>query len=74
MTPNQEVFQNLKEYMNSQIIGQPDLIDRLLIALLSDGHLLVEGDFVSYAVHITLGDAHNYPFTHILMLFILRGL
>ena len=43
MTPNQEVFQNLRTYMNSQIIGQPDLIDRLLIALLSDGHLLVEG-------------------------------
>jgi MoxR-like ATPase len=43
MTPNQEVFQNLKEYMNNQIVGQPKLIDRLLIALLSDGHLLVEG-------------------------------
>ena len=43
MTPNQEVFQNLKEYVNNQIIGQPKLIDRLLIALLSDGHLLVEG-------------------------------
>lgn len=43
MTPNQEVFQNLRQYINSQIIGQPALIDRLLIALLSDGHLLVEG-------------------------------
>ena len=43
MTPNQEVFQSLREYMNNQIIGQPALIDRLLIALLSDGHLLVEG-------------------------------
>ena len=43
MTPNQEIFQNLREYINSQIIGQPALIDRLLIALLSDGHLLVEG-------------------------------
>ncbi len=43
MTPNQTVFQNLRKYMNSQIIGQPILIDRLLIALLSDGHLLVEG-------------------------------
>ncbi|MGH1469914.1 MAG: AAA family ATPase [Cellvibrionaceae bacterium] len=29
--------------MNSQIIGQPDLVERLMIALLADGHLLVEG-------------------------------
>ncbi|MGN0919322.1 MAG: AAA family ATPase [Alphaproteobacteria bacterium] len=43
MTPYQEIFQKLREYINSQIIGQPALIDRLLIALLSDGHLLVEG-------------------------------
>ncbi len=43
MTPNQELFQNLRTYINNQIIGQPALIDRLLIALLSDGHLLVEG-------------------------------
>ena len=43
MTPNQEIFQKLREYINSQIIGQPDLVDRLLIALLADGHLLVEG-------------------------------
>ena len=43
MTPNQELFNNLRTYINGQIIGQPQLIDRLLIALLSDGHLLVEG-------------------------------
>ena len=29
--------------MQTQIIGQPHLVDRLLICLLSDGHLLVEG-------------------------------
>jgi MoxR-like ATPase len=29
--------------VESQIIGQPKLINRLLIALLADGHLLVEG-------------------------------
>ncbi|MBR6412888.1 MAG: AAA family ATPase [Alphaproteobacteria bacterium] len=29
--------------MNTQIIGQKDLVQKLLLALLSDGHLLVEG-------------------------------
>lgn len=43
MSQNQEIFQNLKAYINSQIIGQSALVDRLLIALLCDGHLLVEG-------------------------------
>lgn len=36
-------FIRLKEAMQTQIIGQPHLVDRLLICLLSDGHLLVEG-------------------------------
>jgi MoxR-like ATPase len=33
----------LKAYVGQQIIGQEALIDRLLVALLADGHLLVEG-------------------------------
>ncbi len=33
----------LQQWMNQNIIGQPALINRLLIALLADGHLLVEG-------------------------------
>ena len=33
----------LKESLCSQIIGQSHLVDRLLIALLANGHLLVEG-------------------------------
>ena len=33
----------LRTMLNEQIIGQKDLVDHLLIALLSDGHLLVEG-------------------------------
>lgn len=33
----------LRTWLSSQIIGQGELIDRLLIALLADGHLLVEG-------------------------------
>jgi len=36
-------IQNLKTHINEQIIGQQRLVDRLLIALLADGHLLVEG-------------------------------
>ena len=36
-------FAQLQEWLNSQILGQPELVERLLIALLADGHLLVEG-------------------------------
>ncbi|WP_188151437.1 AAA family ATPase [Teredinibacter waterburyi] len=36
-------IQNLRQWLDSQIVGQPHLIDRLLIALIADGHLLVEG-------------------------------
>src|SRR5581483_7607331 len=35
--------QRLRDYLTSQIIGQDKLVERLLIALLADGHLLVEG-------------------------------
>ena len=38
----QEILQ-LKEYVSEKIIGQQALINRLLIAILADGHLLVEG-------------------------------
>ena len=36
-------FQRLKDYMNANVVGQADLVDKLLVALLADGHLLVEG-------------------------------
>jgi len=39
----QQQLLNLKTYLNSRILGQEPLICRLLIALLADGHLLVEG-------------------------------
>ena len=39
----QNEIQQLKQQVSQQIIGQETLIDRLLIALLCDGHLLVEG-------------------------------
>ena len=36
-------IQALERWLDSQIIGQQTLVKRLLIALLADGHLLVEG-------------------------------
>ena len=38
-----EKFQQLEAHASSLIIGQAHLINRMLIALLCDGHLLVEG-------------------------------
>ena len=40
---HQQAIQQLRDYVSQQIIGQSTLVDRLLIALLADGHLLVEG-------------------------------
>ena len=40
---SQEAVQKLKKHVQNHIIGQEKLVDRLLIALLADGHLLVEG-------------------------------
>ena len=34
---------SLKKWLNSRIVGQQQLIERIVIALLADGHLLVEG-------------------------------
>lgn len=33
----------IQEYLNQQIIGQSNLVESLIIALLADGHILVEG-------------------------------
>ncbi len=38
-----EEFATLKSGLEAQIIGQSQLVNRLIIALLADGHLLVEG-------------------------------
>ena len=38
-----EHFSTLKEHLSEQIIGQPALVENLLISLLADGHLIVEG-------------------------------
>jgi len=63
-------FQQLKQQVSESIIGQSLLVDRLLIALLSDGHLLVEGapglaktraiKVLSECIH---GDFHRVQFT-----------
>ncbi|CAA0091648.1 Uncharacterised protein [BD1-7 clade bacterium] len=63
-------FQHLETWLDSQIVGQPKLINRLLIALLADGHLLVEGPpglaktkaikILSDAIE---GDFHRIQFT-----------
>ncbi|MDP2028991.1 MAG: MoxR family ATPase [Thiobacillus sp.] len=38
-----QAFQSLEQHVSQHIIGQEVLVERLLIALLADGHLLVEG-------------------------------
>lgn len=39
----QTPIQTLLNHLNEQVVGQTELCQRLVIALLSDGHLLVEG-------------------------------
>ena len=40
---HRDALQVLRTYLTSQILGQEALVERLLIAVLADGHLLVEG-------------------------------
>ena len=42
-TPALAAINGLRAYLNDQILGQEGLVERLLVALLADGHLLVEG-------------------------------
>ncbi|HKY92400.1 MAG TPA: MoxR family ATPase [Nevskiaceae bacterium] len=42
-TDSRAAFQRLRGYLTEQVLGQQTLIERLLVALLADGHLLVEG-------------------------------
>ena len=41
--PLVDCFRALRDELSQRIVGQSGLIERLLIALLADGHLLVEG-------------------------------
>jgi len=38
-----EKFNQLKEYLDTQILGQSELTHSMLVCLLADGHILVEG-------------------------------
>ena len=40
---NYQLLANLESWLEQQIVGQQDLIHKLMLALLADGHLLVEG-------------------------------
>jgi MoxR-like ATPase len=65
-----DAFLRLREYLSSQIIGQSVLVERLLIALLADGHLLVEGPpglaktrAIKALAHAVEGDVQRVQFT-----------
>ncbi|MDH5298401.1 MAG: MoxR family ATPase [Desulfobulbaceae bacterium] len=66
----QEAFTRLRQWLEERIIGQEKLIERLLIALLADGHLLVEGapglaktKAVKCLAEGVEGDFHRIQFT-----------
>ena len=66
----QDTFGDLRTQLAKRIIGQEKLVERLLIALLADGHLLVEGApglakttaIKALADHLE-GDFHRIQFT-----------
>lgn len=67
---SQKTFEKLKTYLNSRILGQEGLVLRLLIALCSDGHLLVEGapglaktTAIKTLAECVEGDFHRIQFT-----------
>ncbi len=67
---HKQSFEKLQQYIEGKIIGQKKLVNRLLLALLADGHMLVEGapglaktraiQVLSEAVD---GDFHRIQFT-----------
>ncbi|HEY8514031.1 MAG TPA: MoxR family ATPase [Candidatus Binatia bacterium] len=69
-TKPQTQLARLREHLNTCIVGQETLIDRLLIALLADGHLLVEGapglaktKAIRALARAIEGDDHRIQFT-----------
>ncbi|MGU9956653.1 MAG: AAA family ATPase [Arenicellales bacterium WSBS_2016_MAG_OTU3] len=63
-------FTQLSKWLSARVVGQPLLVERLLIALLSDGHLLVEGapglaktKAVKDLASAIEGDFHRIQFT-----------
>lgn len=68
--PLQQQVLELQKRLNARILGQEGLISRLLIALLADGHLLVEGApglaktrAVKELSALVEGDFHRIQFT-----------
>ena len=41
--PHRQAIADLAEHVNRHIVGQPAFVERLLLALLADGHVLLEG-------------------------------
>ncbi|MEZ8693427.1 AAA family ATPase [Vibrio splendidus] len=63
-------FEILQNYLESQIIGQQELVKQLMIALLADGHILVEGPpglaktrAIKSLADCVEGDFHRIQFT-----------
>ncbi|MBJ2146528.1 MoxR family ATPase [Vibrio sp. IB15] len=63
-------FEVLQNYLESQIIGQQELVKQLMTALLADGHILVEGPpglaktrAVKSLADCVEGDFHRIQFT-----------
>ena len=40
---SRQAINAVRAYLNEQVVGQPELVDGLITALLADGHILVEG-------------------------------
>jgi len=67
---NAQAIKDLETYINRRILGQERLVTRLLVALLADGHLLVEGvpglaktSVVKVLAAGIEGDFHRIQFT-----------
>ncbi|MCF6339036.1 MAG: AAA family ATPase, partial [Gammaproteobacteria bacterium] len=65
-----QAFHQVREHLQARIIGQQALVERLLIALLADGHLLVEGapglaktTAIKELAAVLEGDFHRLQFT-----------
>jgi MoxR-like ATPase len=66
----QEKFGTLEAHLKRLVVGQERLLNRMLVALLSDGHLLVEGApglaktrAIKVLSHSVEGDFHRLQFT-----------
>jgi MoxR-like ATPase len=66
----QEKFGKLEGHLKRLVVGQERLLNRMLVALLSDGHLLVEGApglaktrAIKVLSHSVEGDFHRLQFT-----------